>query len=135
MYPLWASEGLATFFEGCLDPNASCKSSKVREKRLLQLYRDNNLIELGRFVWMNRAAGNGCDIDIYAQAWGFFDYLFTTCPEKLWQYFEYLQTRKPGPRGGWVMYDEFVQAFGPIEDIESRWLEHLRQKSDLIGPD
>ena len=97
MYPLWATEGVALVFEDCVsDFLPGGRYSDARKKRLLDLHRQGQLIELDEFVTMPRLSADRCDVDVYAQAWGFFLFLSENRAADLKDYFSYLCSLRSG---------------------------------------
>ena len=128
MYPLWVSEGIATCFEadpsGVIDP--ACDNPQ-RSGRLRRLSRLDRLVPLEDFITLVRIPAESTEksLRIYAQAWGFFNFAFTRHPESLRRYLLELSRLKPGQRNHDTMLNEFITAFGPIEDIELEWHDYL----------
>lgn len=128
MYPLWASEGLAMFFEKSLlsEHFRSCRYTSLRSRRLVSLSRRKKLIPLEEFVSMSRVAERESAIDVYAQAWGVFQFLFEDRPESLREYFSSLYELKPGWRSEKTLHGEFVKAFGPLDLLNHKWRTFLQ---------
>ena len=66
---------------------------------------------------------------VYAQAWELFRYLFVHERQGLIRYMDQLNHTPQGYRSRRQMHEEFVAAFGPIDALEARWRESLRQRS------
>ena len=133
MYPIWASEGLAMFFERSLlsEYFRSCRYTSLRSRRLARLYRSRQLIRLDEFISMNCVDEDVCAIDVYAEAWGLFDFLCEHRRDSLRQYFSSLYELEPGYRSKQTLHDEFVRAFGPLDQLEHQWTSFLESLSAL----
>ena len=133
MYPIWASEGLAMFFERSLlsEYFRSCRYTSLRSRRLARLYRSRQLIRLDEFISMNCVDEDVCAIDVYAEAWGLFDFLCEHRRDSLRQYFSSLYELEPGYRSKQTLHDEFVRAFGPLDQLERQWNSFLESLSAL----
>lgn len=122
MYPLWFSEGLATSFES----GQTFSGNDVRGRCLAEMYRQRRLIPLGKFITMTRLPADGrMHKDIYAQACGLFNFLCRYRNEQLRNYIAELYKLEPGRRSVQSLRSEFVDVFGPIEKLESSWLEFV----------
>lgn len=133
MYPLWASEGLATNFEsdvffGDLGPHAP---NATRQRDLMAAYRNDLLLPLDQFACLTEVptADPRMVSVVYAQAWELFRYLFIHERQGLIRYMDQLNHTPQGYRSKRQMYEEFVAAFGPIDALETRWRESLRKRS------
>ncbi|MHC5082580.1 MAG: DUF1570 domain-containing protein [Planctomycetota bacterium] len=128
MYPLWVSEGLATQYETEL---SYCHTINLaRNDRLLEIASAGRLIRLDEFVCLTRLpAGRGQCEDLYAQAWGFFDFLLKYHPDKLKKYLETLNFVKKGYRSEAIINQEFSDCFGPVDLLNTQWLQYLRDIS------
>jgi hypothetical protein len=127
MYPIWASEGLAMFFERSmlLQYLHSCRYTSLRSKRLARLYRSRKLTRLDEFISMSYVDEDDCAIDVYAESWGLFHFLCEHRRDSLKQYFSSLYNLKPGYRSKQALRDEFVRAFGPLDKLEYQWNSFL----------
>ncbi|HPD47441.1 MAG TPA: DUF1570 domain-containing protein [Anaerohalosphaeraceae bacterium] len=139
MYPLWATEGLALVFEDCVsDYLPGGRYSEGRKKRLVELYRQGKLIPLDEFAIMPRLSSEHSDVDVYAQAWGFFLFLCEHRNADLQDYFSYLYSLKSGARNAYHLRREFIESFGAIGDLEREWSLFLElaaaSKPFLCGP-
>ena len=133
MYPLWASEGLATNFEsdaffGDLGPHAP---NATRQRDLMAAYRDDLLLPLDQFACLTEVPTSDPRMVsvVYAQAWELFRYLFVHERQGLIRYMDQLNHTPQGYRSRRQMHEEFVAAFGPSDALEARWRESLRQRS------
>lgn len=133
MYPVWATEGLAMFFERSLLSHYcdSCRYTSLRRRRLARLYRGKRLIRLDEFVSMSCVDEDSCAIDVYAQAWGLFDYLCEHRRDSLRQYFTSLHVLEPGWRNRQALHDEFIRAFGPLDELDRQWTAFLESLAVL----
>ncbi len=128
MYPFWVSEGLATNFEADSIGQIELGRPDVsRRRRLLAANRNDKLLDIGQFMSITRiSTGNGEQLrNMYAQAWGFFRFLWHKHPEKLRSYLKDLSTKDSGPRSSYVMRRELEKNFGSLEAIESSWGNYL----------
>jgi len=127
MYPFWLSEGLATAFED--DPADPSSSSEIaaRRRRLLDARAVNTLIPVSEFSIMTRIPLDdmGRVYDGYAQAWGFYTFLFEKHRSELNHYVARLQSLAPGRRSPERMRREFTDSFGPVKPLEKQWVEYL----------
>jgi len=127
LYPLWASEGLAMFFERSflIEYFKSSRYTEIRANQLVQLYNKNKLIPLEKFISMSRLDQEDNAIDVYAQAWGFFDFLCERKAMSLKRYFSDLYDNKPGFRDQKTICNEFIRAFGSMDQLELQWKNFL----------
>lgn len=127
MYPFWLSEGLATAFED--DPADPTSASEIgaRRRRLLDARAVNALIPVSGFSVMTRIPMDdmGRVYDAYAQAWGFYTFMFEKHRTELNHYVARLQSLAPGRRSPERMRREFVDSFGPVKPLEKPWAEYL----------
>ncbi|MBE0536158.1 MAG: DUF1570 domain-containing protein [Phycisphaerae bacterium] len=133
MYPFWATEGIALVFEDCVSeylPRG--RYSDGRKERLLELYRAGSLIGVHEFITMSRLPAGVRDADVYAQAWGFFQFLCANRAEDLKEYFARLYSLRPGGRSVRHLRREFEQSFGPLDHLNREWLLFL--KSSAAAP-
>jgi hypothetical protein len=134
MYPLWASEGLATNFEAEVPdrPIGPGQHNEYRRRQLLEAVRRGGLMPLSDFVVMTRVPVNDprATHDVYAQSWAFFQFLFIHRPHQLKKYLQELAALEPGRRDQRTLRKEFQQAFGPIARLERPWNAYLRQMTE-----
>lgn len=131
MYPVWASEGLATQFEG-VTPEGLQRNRQARAHRLLRAQSQGQLIPFEVFITLTTVAGQPeAAKNEYAQAWGFFAFLMQKHPAELRVYLANLAKLDPGRRDQSVMRREFTAAFGPSGPLEASWRQFLR---DLATP-
>jgi len=127
MYPLWVSEGMATNFE--VDPSGdpACKNAG-RCGDLLAKKADGKLVPLDRFVtcWRVPSGDPEAVDELYAQAWGFFRFVFQERREGLRKYLVALAAKEPGRRDEASLRREFTEAFGPVESLEAPWARFLQ---------
>ena len=126
MYPLWASEGLAMVFERSLlsEYFQSSRYTSLRARQLAMLYRRGQLIRLDEFIGMSRV-DDARAIDVYAQAWGLFQFLCDHRTEALRWYCSSLYHLEPGWRSEQTLRDEFVRAFGSLDQLDRQWTAFL----------
>ena len=124
MYPLWVSEGLAMQYETKL--TLPHRGNTDRSDRLVEMQIHNRLIPLERFASITRLPANRdyCE-DLYAQAWGFFDFLLTRHPDVLQNYLKSLYNGKVGFRSVSTVEREFSAYFGSIDDLNSQWAHYI----------
>ena len=133
VYPLWASEGLATNFEadafGRITPGGA---NSFRLRTLTGAFEHDRLVPIEEFITLSRInPGEDRSIsDIYAQCWGFFAFLMEHHQPQLVKYLQRLAVMDKGYRNEWSMRREFVACFGPVSQIEQKWQEHLRRVID-----
>ncbi len=128
MYPFWASEGLATNFEAdSISQIELGRPDLTRRSRLLAANRNGKLMEIDEFMLVTRVStGNGEQLrNMYAQAWGFFRFLWHKHPGKLRSYLKDLSTKDSGPRSSYVMRRELVKNFGSLEALNISWRNYL----------
>jgi hypothetical protein len=135
MYPLWVSEGLATYFE--LDGSAGTGFqawNSVRGRCLVEAYKRGELIPLGRFVVQTKVPPDAhLSRQCYAQAWAFFQFILMEYPAQLRCYLEHLAERPPGWRFTHVMTKEFTAAFGSLSELEFSWRLFLVRQVQQIS--
>jgi len=126
MYPLWVSEGLATFFEGSALAGADPRSNPGRKRRLAELGVKKTLLPLRE---LSILAGPGAlepsPADVYAQCWGLMTFLLQRHPDKLSAYLADLAQTRMGRRSSASLRYDFVRHFGPIGALERRWQEYV----------
>jgi hypothetical protein len=128
MYPLWLSEGLATNFEADNQGRFGFgRDNTPRRRSLLSAYTHGRLTPLRRFVAMDRleSSGEAQARQDYAECWGLYRFLSQQRPDQLRQYLLTLKALDSGNREGAVLRREFVEAFGPIEQMQSDWEDWL----------
>jgi hypothetical protein len=131
LYPIWASEGLAMFFERSLLSKYSESKccSGARGRRLAQLHRQGQLIRLEEFISISRLDETARAIDVYAQAWGLFQFLCEHQRDSLRKYFSNLYDLEPGWRDERTLACEFVEAFGSPDQLDGQWQRFLEELS------
>jgi hypothetical protein len=133
MYPLWVSEGLATFFEGCALPGADGASNASRKRRLEKLWATGRLLPLQELsVLAGPLALDPSPADVYAQCWGFLGFLLKHHPEELSAYLAHLAQSPMGWRSSASLRHDFIQSFGSIDALERDWQEHVSSLSSQI---
>jgi hypothetical protein len=130
MYPLWVSEGLATNFE--CDTTAGIgvgRDNPPRRRQLLRACDAGRLMDLDEFVTMVQipVGGRASPNDLYAQAWGMFNFLFRNHRSELRSYLGTLARAEQGSRDPEVMEAEFAGAFGSTSRLRESWSEYLRK--------
>ena len=131
MYPFWISEGLAANLEtpdlseggmGCDNPQ--------RRVRLVDAYRHGRLCPLEDFLILNRAAGDDEKrIDLYAQAWGAFAFLFNRDPAAFRRYLYLMAQRPHGRRPADALEREIAGSFGAMTSVRGDWDRFLADVS------
>lgn len=124
MYPIWVSEGLATQYETKL---SYCQSSNTaRSSRLSEMRTYGRLIPLEELIVATRLPAQQylCE-DLYAEAWGFFNFLLEKHPQQLKQYLSTLYNGKSGFRDSGILGQEFMECFGPVDQLRSEWFISL----------
>ncbi len=131
LYPIWASEGLAMFFERSLlsDYSESSYYSGVRARRLVQLHRQRQLIRLEEFISVSRLHDATRAIDVYAQAWGLFQFLCEHRTDALRAYLSSLHELEPGWRDERTLAHEFIETFGSPDQLDRQWQRFLEELS------
>jgi hypothetical protein len=128
MYPLWVAEGLATSFEPAdLDaPFGPGEDNPSRRRHLIEAAQAE-LLPLSEFVVLTRVPKGGAQmvVEVYAQAWGLFHFLFTTRPAELRAYMAALAALEPGARDEGTLRREFVDAFGALPALQAAWDEYV----------
>jgi hypothetical protein len=131
MYPLWASEGFATFFENTLSgaPLLGGQTA-ARNQRLLKLHHQQKLVRLDIFILQTRLPGDPeLQKDFYAQTWGLFYFLYSQRNADLKKYFSAIYKLDVGRRDEQMLHDEFIDAFGSIDQLTCQWLQFLDEIS------
>lgn len=132
MYPFWLSEGLATNFETTeatarFGPHSD---NPARRQILVDAREQQKLMPLGDFIVMT-ALPEDPDIDAatvhYAQAWGLYQYLFKYHRRELGDYHALLAARPAGRRDEGQLRQEFIDTFGSIAQVESKWLAYVKR--------
>ena len=132
-YPFWLSEGLATNFEtdnparafGPLHPN------DWRKNALRDAESKDKLVPLKTLVAVGRPdTTDAYSLDVmYNQSWALFGYLFRYEREALDTYLREIKNTPAEIRDGATLRKEFVDAFGDLDLLQTRYdnyLERLR---------
>ncbi len=129
MYPLWLAEGLATNFEAGADGKVGFgKISPLRRERLLRLAADGRLMALDKFAVLCQAGGDQHkNAELYAQAWGLFNYLYANRRPQLAAYLKDLRRLPPGEQTPSQLLREFSDAFGDVSALQVQYLHFLHQ--------
>ncbi len=126
IYPLWASEGLATNFELTAEhaPFGPDSDNTARSDRLRDTYQNAGMLPLHEFVTLTRVPTSDprATDEVYAQAWGLFRFLYLHRREGLADYLAAMRTAPKGHRDAVDLQDDFTAAFGPIHRLEPHWL-------------
>lgn len=126
MYPLWVSEGLATFFEGSALAGAEPRSNPGRKRRLAELGASRALLPLHELsVLAGPGALRPSPADVYAQCWGLMTFLLQHHPDKLSAYLTELAQSPMGRRSSASLRQDFVRHFGPIGVLERNWRDYV----------
>jgi len=130
MYPLWASEGLATNFEASsgVEPFGPHHDNAHRRRQLLRAAARGGLLPLHEFIVTTRVPVDDPDAthDLYAQSWAFFRFLFQHRPQQLRRYLAELGSLEPGRRDPATLRREFAKAFGRVDTLERSWQAYIR---------
>jgi len=131
MYPFWLAEGLATNFETD-DPAAAFGpffDNPERRNLLSQTFEAGNLMPLGQFAILVNPPTDDADriSQLYAQAYGLFQFLFKKRHNQMRQYLRTLSEIESGQRSKAQLEKEFADAFGPIDELERQFHTWLRQ--------
>ncbi|MEX0887384.1 MAG: DUF1570 domain-containing protein [Phycisphaeraceae bacterium] len=134
MYPLWVSEGLATTFE-TENPSQPFGPGQINVRRQRDLFLaldEDRLLPLHRFVVGVRIHTDRPRLAsaLYAQAWSLFHFLYLERPEQLAGYLATAAELRPGRRPEPQRRQEFIDAFGPLEEVERDWLAHVQAQRD-----
>jgi len=129
MYPIWASEGLATNFE--LDANGRLgtqASNPLRLRHLVRSIENNQLLPLKQWVNFTRLPlNNPKQINaIYAQSWAFFRFLHIHRRTELMTYLTLMANQNPGRRSDDALMSDFVGVFGDLDKLEKDWLVFVK---------
>ena len=129
MYPFWVSEGLACMFETnrAGEHFGADKPNPMRLEDLRRAWALGDLEALDLFVRRTRPpTRDKTELNTaYAQAWALFHMLWQNQPDALTQYLDSLAHTPRGWRSGPALQREFVNAFGPIADLETQWRRHI----------
>ena len=133
MYPLWVSEGLATFFEDCAalpgDP-----ANPSRRQRLAELGRHGRMLPLEKLaVLAGPEALEPSPADAYAQFWGLLGFLLEYHPNELRAYLSDLFQGPQGWRPATALKRDFVRHFGPIEPLDRPWRQYTASLSSPVA--
>lgn len=129
-YPFWLAEGLATNFETD-DPAANFGpyfDNVERRKLLIDLQADGRMMKLDDFITMVTLPTDDAQrvSELYAQAYGLFQFLFKKRHDQMQQYLEKLSKIPPGDRHVKALRAEFIDAFGPIRTVEDQFTTWIR---------
>lgn len=130
-YPFWLSEGLATNFEtdnparafGPLHPN------DWRKNALRQAQSKDQLVPLAQLVAIGRPdTSDAYALDtMYNQSWALFGYLFRYERDALNTYLRKIKDTPPEVRDGQTLRQEFVDAFGDLDQLQKRYDNYLKR--------
>jgi hypothetical protein len=129
MGTIWLSEGLAMNFETVSPEGGKFGADNaLRRQRLATAHRQSRLRPLDEFLLITEVSGTDerCD-DLYAQSWGLVNFLFKRDPAAFRSYLQSLALRPHGKRPAAALRREFVNAFGPLETVNTAWLAFLDQ--------
>lgn len=136
MYPLWVSEGLATYFESSALPEADRAAARTREARLAKLGSRGGLLPLEELVVLSGPGALGASpADVYAQCWGLMGFLLKHCPDELSAYLRDLRETPQGRRSSAAMRREFVTHFGSIDALDRPWQGFVASLSEPVTAD
>lgn len=131
MYPLWVSEGLATYFESCSLAKTGRVASQGRKARLVEMTREGRLLPLYELAVL---AGPGAlgrsPADVYAQCWGFMGFLLEHHDDELSAYLGDLRDTPQGRRSSTALRRQFVTHFGSIDTLEQSWHDFVVSLSE-----
>lgn len=134
LYPLWISEGLALNFEYGDTVEKYAQRNAERQRRLLQLVREDRLLPLDSLVVASRLPSTNEErCDLYAECWGFFAFLFRQYPVQFREYVEYLYGLQPGYRSPHELFSEFEYFFGRPDAYEPQWHNFLSELDRPAG--
>lgn len=126
MYPLWVSEGLATFFECSALPKAERAARASRQRRLAQLGWQGRLLGLHELVALaGPEALESSAADVYAQCWGLLAFLLERHPGELSVYLSDLAHSPLGWRSSASLRRDFVRHFGPLDALDRHWRQFV----------
>jgi len=127
MYPFWISEGLATSLETPrLEDGGLGRENRERCQRLVEARQHNRLCAFDDFITLtSTAGGDGRREDLYAEAWGAVCFLVNRDPAAFKRYLSLLAQRPHGQRPPGALRQEFIAAFGPVEELQPEWLRFL----------
>jgi len=137
MYPLWVSEGLATFFEGSTQTQWDPIGNMARRRTLAKLHARGALLSLHELsVLAGPDALGSSPADVYAQCWGLLGFLLTHYPDELSTYLDDLAASPVGRRSSVSLRRDFVRHFGSIGGLEQDWLKYVASlSSETIAAD
>ena len=124
MYPLWATEGLATNFEADSSGRFGLGRPNIaRCRRMIEARDGGRLLSLDALVTLARVPSADCEMtnDLYAQNWALFAFLFQRHRPALAAYLRSASQLQPGRRDCTAMLNDFQNAFGPIEPLRAEW--------------
>ena len=131
MYPLWVSEGLATFFETCALSDAQRAGGSVRVRQLADLGATDRLIPLSELAVMTGSDALATSpSDAYAQYWGLMAFLLDRQPDALNAYLAGFARQPMGRRSPASLRHDFVACFGPIDVLENQWRQFVASLTD-----
>jgi hypothetical protein len=126
-YAFWFAEGLAANFEtASLTATNFCGANPYRQSRLVAACRAGRLLPLGELLVLAQAPREWEARDYgYAQAWGLVRFLFQRDAAAFRTYLNSLALRPRGRRPDAALRREFIQAFGPLEEVDADWQRFL----------
>jgi hypothetical protein len=134
MYPLWVSEGLATYFERSALSGTGTGTHTIRKQRLAELGRTHQLLPLEDLAVLggpsapmpvNSAGFRPSSVDVYAQCWGLFGFLLEHYPQQLSAYLMDVGQTPAGSCPPSSLQEDFTRHFGPLDALEQAWLQFV----------
>jgi len=128
-YPFWMAEGMATNFE-VHDPSklfGPYYDNPNRKKRLIDARDYGRLMPLEKFITLTDLPNDKDQIgDLYAQAWGFYQFLHRRKHMEMRKYLASLMDQPPGKASTEQHRKAFEDAFGNVKTLDNHWQRHLK---------
>lgn len=126
VYPMWATEGLATNLETGKGIGRAYEPDNPRSRHLATIRRSGRLIPLSELVGLTRV-GDHSSHDVYAMSWAFFRFAYLRHRTALMTYLRAMQDLPTGRGSDARRSREFTSAFGPVELLEAQWEDFLAE--------
>jgi hypothetical protein len=137
-YPLWICEGLATSFETD-QPNAAFgpgHEHEPRRNRFTELLRDDTMIPLRTLVQFDVMPDSRREtiLAVYNQSYALVSWMARYRQRELRDYLRRMLREPPGRPTPERHLEIFIEAFGDVERLESRWLRDEQRWLSMVEP-
>ncbi len=128
MYPFWVSEGFAMNFENMIFvPSDFAGNNEYRKKYLIKAVKEGKNFALEDLLVITRVPClTASEVNVlYAQSWGFFNFIYKTQSEELKKYLNFLSRNPDLSAEKDLILQDFERFFGDIRNLEKSWERYL----------